>query len=51
MTAKQRKTERFAKLIEQMVGTNSASKDLRAANRRVEKRKRAQYRAQAEHTR
>lgn len=44
MTAKQRKNERLARHLEAMVGPNPTSRKWLADNKRVEKRKRAQYR-------
>lgn len=40
MTAKQNKREEWAKRIERMVGPNSASRQLRSNNRKVDQRKR-----------
>ena len=38
-TSKQNKKERFAKMLEGFVGKNKTSTQARAANRRVDKRK------------
>lgn len=44
MTRKQKKAERFAKQCDEWFGPNEASRRWRADNRRVEKRKRKQFR-------